>query len=84
MLRRMSDQDLFQAYEAELKANELLDRAYYFNPSPTTVDRAAYHRRQERAENLRLHFYAALKYRDRFPAKERATSETDTENGCIT
>ena len=59
----MSDEDLFQRYDAQLKANQDLDYAYYVKPKPTTADRAAYYARQERVANLRLSFYVELEAR---------------------
>ena len=56
-LRPMS-KEVFQAYVAELKTSQALDRAYWVNPNPTAVDRAAYYARQEHVAQLRLHFYA--------------------------
>ena len=58
MLRPMSREDLFKSYDAELRASQALDRAYWVNPNPTAVDRAAYYARQECVAQLRLHFYA--------------------------
>lgn len=56
----MSTGDLGRIYEATLKASSELDRDYYFNPNPSTTDRAEYYRRIEELGKLRQHFYAAL------------------------
>jgi len=56
----MSEEDLFQTYEAKLRANQALDHAYWGNPNPTAADRAAYYARQELIARLRAHFYAEV------------------------
>ncbi len=50
-------------YEAELAAIAVLDRRYYLNPNAILADRAAYHRRQDRLERIRVRLYAELRER---------------------
>jgi len=56
----MSNEDLSQIFEENLRAQAELDRSYYLNPNPSREEREAYHRRIEQAEKLRQHFYLAL------------------------
>jgi hypothetical protein len=56
----MSDENLIRKYAAGLRQMEMLDRDYYANRRPSAVQRAAYERRKERAEEMRTRFYAAL------------------------
>lgn len=56
--------------EAKLALIGALDRAYYFNPSPTAVERANYHKRQEIRERICAQFYAEVRrLKPEFPAR---------------
>jgi hypothetical protein len=55
-------------YEIELALIASLDRAYYLKPRPTTAERAAYHLRQERLEDVRARLYAELRIVRQFEA----------------
>lgn len=56
----MNADEILEALEAHLRESQPLDAIFYTNPNPTTADRAAYFRRQERAEALRHLFDAAM------------------------
>ena len=49
-----------EMFRRELARIAALDRAYYFKPTPTSTERAKYHKRQEKLEQIRSRFYAKL------------------------
>ncbi len=57
---RESENAIFERYAAKLEAIAMLDRMYHAAPSPSLVERAEYHQRQDVLERMRLWLYAEL------------------------
>lgn len=56
----MSNEDLLQIFEADLRELNLLDSAYYQSSCRSAQDYADYEERKDRRENLRDRLYAAI------------------------